>query len=108
MNAKFQRLNKIRSFLRSQSDPQTITEVYEALINRLGESVSRKTVERDLDELIESRVVILMPGLPAKYQLTEADQLEITLKVEEIKTIIQLLGDDSEITQKLKKTLQSV
>jgi predicted DNA-binding transcriptional regulator YafY len=71
MNAKLQRLKKIRSFLRSQSAPWTITEVYEALVKRLGEDVSRKTIERDIDDLLEDRKVIVMPGLPSRYQLNE-------------------------------------
>jgi predicted DNA-binding transcriptional regulator YafY len=107
MNAKLQRLKKIRSFLRSQSGPRTVTEIHDALVNRLGEDVSRKTIERDVDELIESRSVIVMQGLPARIQLTEIEQIEVTLTTQEIKSLIQLLGDDSEISQKLKKALQS-
>jgi predicted DNA-binding transcriptional regulator YafY len=105
MNAKLQRHKKIRSFLRSQSSPQTITEVYEALVNRLGQDVSRKTVERDIDELIESRIVILMPGLPTRYQLAACEELEIILTVQEIGEILSKLEEKSELKLKLKKMI---
>jgi len=107
MKTKFQRLKKIKSFLRTQSGPQTIIEIYEALVKRLGEDVSRKTIERDMDELIEARAVILMPGLPARFQMAETDKIEVILSVEEIKTILTLLNENSETYLKLKKILHS-
>jgi predicted DNA-binding transcriptional regulator YafY len=105
MIKKIQRLKKIRSFLRSQPNPKTITEVYEALVQRLGEKISRKTIERDFDELIESRMVVVMPGLPARYSPLESEEIEVTLTIEEIKSIIQLLGEHSEISTKFKNAL---
>ena len=85
-----------------------MTEVYEALVKRLGEDVSRKTIERDIDELVEARFLIVMPGLPARYQLSEIEEIEVMLSIGEIKIIIQLLGDDSDLAQKLKKTLNAI
>ena len=107
MNAKLNRLKKIRSYLRTQSSPQTITEVFEALVKRLGEDISRKTIERDMDELIEARAVVLMPGLPSRFQLAETDQIELTLSAEEIRTILALLNENTETHLKLKKILQN-
>ena len=105
MNAKQQRLKKIKSFLRLQSSPQSITEIFEALVSRLGEDISRKTIERDLDQLIEERSVTLMPGTPARFQIIEVHEIEVILTKDEINTIISNLGEDSEIGKKLKSLI---
>lgn len=105
MNAKQQRLKKIKSFLRLQSSPQSITDVYEALVSRLGEDISRKTIERDLDQLIEERSATLMPGTPARFQIIEVQEIEVILTKDEINTIISALGVDSEIGKKLKSLI---
>ena len=105
MNAKQLRIKKIKTFLRLQSGPQTITEVYEALVKRLGEEVSRKTIERDLDELIETRVVSLMPGIPARFTLVSGLEIELTLSLKELEHILTLLDPDSELAKKIRGNL---
>lgn len=106
MNTKQQRLRKIRSFLRSQTDPQTISEVFEALINRFGEEVSRKTIERDLDELLESKVLILLPGTPSKFKLIAIEEVELQLSIDEARAIILALGEGSELGAKIRSLIQ--
>ena len=88
--------------MHSQSKPQTIKDVFDVLINRHGEEVSRKTIERDLDQLIEERSVTLMPGTPARFQIIEISEVEVILTKDEINTIISALGEDSEIGKKLR------
>jgi predicted DNA-binding transcriptional regulator YafY len=107
MNAKLQRFKKIRSYLRKQPVAQSVTEIYQALFKIPGEDVSRKTIERDMDELVESQIVISIPGLPTRYQISDTDQIEISLTPDEIKQIIGLLGEHSDTSLKLKKILQN-
>ena len=102
MNTKLKRLKKIKSFLRSQADPKSITDVYEALVRRLGEDVSRKTIERDLDEMIEARVVSLMPGVPSRFMLVAGVEIELTLSLKELEHILTLLDPDSELAKKIR------
>ena len=102
MNTKQQRLKKIKSFLRLQSSPHSITEIFEALVSRLGEDISRKTIERDLDQLIEEKSVTLMPGTPARFQIIELSEIEVIFTKDEINTIISALGEESEIGKKLR------
>jgi predicted DNA-binding transcriptional regulator YafY len=105
MNTKQQRLKKIRSFLRSQSDPQTISEVFDALVNRHGEEVSRKTIERDLDELLEAKALALLPGTPSKFKLIALEEVEIPLTLDEARTIILVLGEGSELATKIRSLI---
>jgi molybdopterin-biosynthesis enzyme MoeA-like protein len=105
MNTKLERLKKIKNLIRSQSSPLTISEIHEALVKRLGLEVSRKTIERDIDDLIEARILIVLPGMPARFELIVQDEIELVLKVQEIKEIIEVMGIESEISQKLKKLL---
>ena len=106
MNTKQQRLKKIRFFLRSQTDPQTISEVFEAIVNRHGEEVSRKTIERDLDELLEAKALTLLPGTPSKFKLIAIEEVEISLTLDEARKIILALGESSELGAKIRSLIQ--
>jgi predicted DNA-binding transcriptional regulator YafY len=105
MKSKIMRIKKIRSHLRLQSNPSTITEIHEALTRRQGLEVSRKTVERDLDELVEAKVVMFTPGLPTRYTLRPIEEVEIILTIEEVRKLISLLDEKSDLTMKLKRSL---
>jgi hypothetical protein len=48
MNNKEERKRKIKNFLRFQTRPVTVSEIHEAITNRLGLEISRKTIERDI------------------------------------------------------------
>src|SRR3989344_1396663 len=105
MSVKSDRINKIKSFLRMQASPVTVTEIYEALSKRMHMDISRKTIERDMFELSENFAVSVQVGVPSRYLLNMPNEIEVILKMEEIETILKYLDPASEIYQKLQKNL---
>ena len=89
-----------------QANPVTVTEIHEALSKRMHLDVSRKTIERDMIEMFELKLVSAITGVPSKYSLNKPTDIELILKIEEIETILKLLEPTSDIFQKLQKTLQ--
>ena len=107
MNTKNQRLRKIKSFLRMQSEPVTVTEIHEALSLRMNLDISRKTVERDIMEMVENQLVLAFVGVPSKFTLNKTAEIELSLKVEEIQAILKLMErEDGELFRKLSKSLE--
>lgn len=106
MSIKNERIRKIKNFLRLQSGPMTVTEIHEALSKRMHLDISRKTIERDMIEMLEAKTVSVISGVPSKYILDKPNEIEICLKVGEIDLILKYLDPTSEIYQKLHKCLQ--
>ena len=102
MSIKEDRLLKIKSFLRFQTSPCSVSEIHEALLVRYHLQVSRKTIHRDLQELCDKGQVVFFEGVPARYSLDKPDELELVLKINEIKQILQALDPKSELFLKLK------
>jgi hypothetical protein len=88
-----------------QSEPFTVTEIHEALSLRMGLDISRKTIERDIIEMVDNQSVLAILGVPSKYTLNKTSEIELSLKVEEIETILKYLEPTSDIYQKLQKNL---
>jgi hypothetical protein len=105
MNKRIERIGKIKNFLRFQTGGVTVSEIHEALVKRMSLDISRKTIERDVIEMVEEGLVSLQPGMPMRYQLITPAIVEVALKVEEITLILELLDQDSELHQKLKRAL---
>lgn len=101
MSEKKQRMERIKRFLKMQSSPCSVTEVFLGI--SLG--VSRKTIERDLLELNERQEVSVLTGTPSRYFLNRPIMIELILKVEEVKAIINSLDANTELYFKLKKHL---
>ena len=106
MNIKNDRINKIKSLLRMQASPVTVTEIHEALSKRMHLDVSRKTIERDMIEMMELKTVSVISGVPSKYSLNKPTDIELVLKVEEIRILLQLVKSDSELYCKLSKFIE--
>ncbi len=106
MNTKNQRLKKIKSFLRIQSEPVTVTEIHEALSLRMNLDISRKTIERDIIEMVENQLVLAFVGVPSKFTLNKTAEIELSLKVEEIQSILKLVDTEGELFRKLTKSLE--
>ena len=106
MNIKNDRMNKIKSFLRMQASPVTVTEIHEALSKRIHLDVSRKTIERDMIEMFEMKTVSVISGVPSKYSLNKPTDIELVLKVEEIQFLLALMKSDSELYCKLSKFIE--
>ena len=89
-----------------QANPVTVTEIHEALSKRMHLDVSRKTIERDMIEMFEMKTVSVITGVPSKYSLNKPTDIELILKVEEIRFILQLMKSDSELYCKLSKFIE--
>ena len=90
-----------------QSDPVTVTEIHEALSLRMNLDISRKTIERDIIEMVENQLVLALVGVPSKFTLNKTAEIELSLKVEEIQSILKLMErDDGELFRKLSKSLE--
>jgi hypothetical protein len=101
MNKKDERRRKIKNFLRFQTGPVTVSEIHEALSNRMGLDVSRKTIERDVLDMELSGVLLIHPGTPARFELMGPSEIEISLKVGELRELIHLLDPNSDLALKL-------
>ena len=101
------RFNKIKSILRLQSGPLSISEIHEGLSKRLGIEISRKTVERDLLEMSEAQIVTMTHGVPSRFSLNAPFQIELVLTVEEVKSILELTSTRVELYQKIKAILEA-
>jgi predicted DNA-binding transcriptional regulator YafY len=89
-----------------QGCPVTISEIHEALLKRIHLDVSRKTVERDMIEMEDMGMISIIPGIPAKYYLNKAIEVDIRLKVEEVQAIIQQIDPRSEVFFKLHRLMK--
>ncbi len=69
---KNDRFIKTKVFLRMQSSFVTVSEIHEALTKRMGVVVCRKTVERDMIEMVELGLVSQSPGIPARFTYNQA------------------------------------
>lgn len=74
-----------------KGEDTTITEIYEYLRFRAHVQVSRKTIQRDMDELIEKRIVLQKEGCPLKFSLIEDKTCRIELNIQEIDELIEIL-----------------
>ena len=84
-----------------QSTSVTVTEIHEALTKRLSLRVSRKTIERDMVELMDTKCVSSVQGMPARYVLNKIDEILIRFRPDELKYILDRLEPDSDLYLKL-------
>jgi hypothetical protein len=89
-----------------QSEPVTVTEIHEALSLRMNLDISRKTIERDIIEMVENQMVLASIGVPSKFTLNKTAEIELTLKVEEIQAILKVVDAEGELFWKLTKSLE--
>ena len=89
-----------------QSEPVTVTEIHEALSLRMNLDISRKTIERDIIEMVENQIVLASLGVPSKYTINKTAEIELSLKVEEIQAILKVVGAEGELFWKLTKSLE--
>ena len=103
MNTKLKRWKRIKSFLRMQTTPLSLTEIHEALTLRMHLDFSRKTIERDVGEMVDNMSLKELPGTPKRYASLAPMEVELILKNEEVKEILRLLETTSELYRKIKK-----
>ena len=106
MIRKPERHKKIKSFLRLQSSALTVSEIHDALTTRINLKVSRKTIERDMDEMIELNLILLSSNNPARFVYTEDSEFDINLKKHELQMILNQVDPKSEIYFKLNNLMK--
>ena len=83
-----------------------MTEIHEALSLRMNLDISRKTVERDIIEMVDNQLVLVSLGIPSKYTLNKGTEIDLSLKVEEIQAILRGMEAEGELFRKLTKSLE--
>lgn len=91
MSTKAHRLQKIKECMRMRGDDLTITEIYESIVKSYHIDVSRKTIQRDMEELIEKKIVRQKEGSPLKFTLIQNKSYNIKLTINEIDEILEIL-----------------
>lgn len=102
MTKKNRRWEKIRGYLAESKTPMMITEIYQKIILSVGDKVSRKTIQRDMEEMIEERIVIQIEDSPLRFRLAPVLKARIEIEREEAKVLMELLGPDSILYKKIK------
>ncbi len=106
MGSKKDRFFKLRRLLKEQMHPATVSQIHNVFLKDTDLKVSRKTIERDLNEMFSSKMVTVEQGPPLKYSMGKDDEIEIVLKIEEINFILQKICPLSDIFSKLKKHIE--
>lgn len=81
----------------------SVSEIHEALTQRMHFEISRKTIERDLVDMVENQGASVISGIPSRYTFNVPTEVEILLKIEEVELILQLLDAESDLHRKLKR-----
>lgn len=107
MNAKLDRLKNLRIiFLSNVATPLSITELHDKLFEKFHIDVARKTIQRDIKELLDDGIIMAVLSSPRKYKLEETLKMAINLTQEEVSFLNDLLND---ITDPLRKrTLERI
>ena len=85
------RVKEIGNILLEEQRPLSISEIHNYLFDRQGIDVTRKTIQRDIEDMEERGIIAKLNSYPAKYQLTDSEVLHIELSLEEIGIMINAL-----------------
>ncbi len=105
MNSKDKRFKKIKAYLRQQSSAVSVTEIHDAMTKRIHLDISRKTIERDTLEMVENGELTIERVGPNKFLLNKPFEVDLKLRVDDIKLILQKLDPESELSAVLKKLI---
>jgi arginine repressor len=101
MNEKYKRHEAIKKLMLRENKELTTTELFEKL-KALNFLITRKTVERDLLELIEEKVVRQTEGIPIKFFLVKEMEIFIKFNREEVDELLKYIPSDSLIRRKFE------
>lgn len=101
MRTKELRFKKIRECMRLKKRELTISEIHEWIMKVAGMNISRKTIQRDMDELIESRIVIQKEGMPITFSLISEKSYSLELELHEIDIILESLINHERLKDKI-------
>lgn len=89
MDKKTRRQNRIRELIKRESRPLTVTELYRMLVIQVEGDLSRKTVERDVDEMISRREIKQASEAPLRLVIGDVRVRTYLLSDEEVKFIVE-------------------
>ncbi len=93
MKNKNLRHKRIRELLRRTDESLTISEIHDTLYENSEIVVSRKTTQRDVEELIEKEEIRQIQDVPLKVSFLKNEIVPINLKLEEALFVISLLKE---------------
>lgn len=103
MKTRADRWSKIKSYLRTQSEPSTVTEIFEALTRQNNLETCRKTISRDLFEMMEAGIVGSTPGIPQRFVLMKSFQIELSLTLEELDFLLSIIPQQHQLYSKMRR-----
>lgn len=101
MRSKELRLLKIRGYMRSVDGGSTISKIHNWIQCNTQMKITRKTIERDIYEMIERKEIIQKEGYPIRFHFISNRIYQIELTLEEINSVLELLTDRSDIYKKI-------
>ena len=105
MNAKNLRKKLIKTLFRSTSVPKTVNGVYEELKTSYNLDISRKTIERDLFEMVGEEVLKITKDFPCHFALGKNDHYELILTNEELTYLAVIIPVAHPLNEKVKQLL---
>ncbi len=101
MSKKIIRQHKIKECMRKLDRLVTVTEIYEHIYKASHIDVTRKTIQRDMEELIERKEVLQQEGCPLRFSLIESKTYQIELTLKEIDEVLESLTSKPMIQEKI-------
>jgi len=105
MQRKELRFTKIRECMRLLDENVTISEIHEWISKCTQVKVSRKTIQRDLEELIERRIVIQAEGCPLRFRLLATKIYCFKLGLDDVDQLLESISHNSKIKNLILKQL---
>lgn len=102
LSKKQKRWEKIRVCLRGQDKPLTTSEIFETISMQKDISLVRKTLQRDLMEMIEERIITQTSESPLRFHLIPVMKAKIEIEREEAMTLLKILSPDSRLYKKIE------
>lgn len=107
MRTKEIRLNKIRSCMNLAENDLTISEIHKWILEYVKKDIGRKTIQRDIIEMITRGEIIQKGGFPSRFKLSKATNYNIELNLHEVDLIIELLSNNPAIQKKISRQIMT-
>ena len=96
MEKKLKRIFQIKKFLlRDPNMPKTISEIHDGIYEIFQIDVSRRTIQRDVLNLVFIKEIESLNSYPRKYKLSKKDIHQIDLTTNELHLLIKIIEKDN-------------
>jgi predicted transcriptional regulator len=106
-NAKKVRIELILKVLIESKQSQTISEIHDKLLTVYQFDVSRKTIERDMLEMVKKGLVHASENLPFRYTPHSSEDLILKLTSKEATYLMVVLPQEHSVYQKLWELMKA-